>query len=130
MERAIEGFVAITAIVVGASHLLRPADWAAAFRQLHRCGRPGAFLNGALSLFFGAVIVAGHSSWTWPGFVITGFGWLLVAKGVVSLLAPDKALRSMERGANSPQGFVWAGVMALVVGGWASYCFWGRASGT
>jgi hypothetical protein len=124
VEQAIEWFVAVTALAVGASHLLRPGDWAEAFRQLHRCGRPGAFANGALSLAPGAAIVAGHGSWAWPGAVLTAFGWLLVAKGLICLLAPDKALVSMARGANRPRGFVAAGVLALAIGGWACYCLW------
>jgi hypothetical protein len=128
MERAVEWFVAVTAFAVGASHLLRPGDWAEAFRLLHRCGRPGAFVNGALSLAPGAIIVAGHGSWSWPGAVLTGFGWLLVAKGVGCLLAPDKALRSMAHGADSPRGFVLAGVLSLVIGAWACYCLWRGAS--
>lgn len=128
MEQAVEWFVAITALVVGASHLMRPGDWAEAFRQLHRCGRPGAFVNGGLSLAAGAAVVAGHGSWAWPGAVITGFGWLMVAKGAVSLLAPEKALASMDRGANSPRGFVVAGVRALGIGGWACYCLWRAAA--
>jgi len=130
VERAVEGFVAVTAIAVGLSHLLRPGDWAEAFRQLHRCGRPGAFVNGGLSLAPGAAIVAGHGSWAWPGAVLTGFGWLLVAKGFVCLLAPDRALRSMARGADSPRGFVAAGVLSLAVGGWAGYCLWRGAQAT
>ena len=126
MEQAVEWYVAITAFVIGLSHALRPGDWAEAFRQLHRCGRPGAFINGALSLVTGAVIVAGHGSWAWPGAVLTGFGWLLVAKGTLCLLAPDKALRSMARGGNSPRSFVSAGVTLLAVGVWACYCLWRR----
>jgi hypothetical protein len=122
VERGVEWFVAVTALAVGASHLLRPGDWAEAFRLLHRCGRSGAFANGALSLAPGAAIVAGHGSWAWPGAVLTGFGWLLVVKGVVCLLAPDKALRSMAQGAGSPRGFVLAGAICLAVGGWACYC--------
>jgi hypothetical protein len=122
VERAVEWFVAVSALAVGASHLLRPHDWAETFRQLHRCGRPGAFANGALSLAPGAMIVAGHGSWSWPGAVLTGFGWLLVAKGLVCLLAPDKALRSMSHGASAPRGFVVAGLLALALGGWACYC--------
>jgi hypothetical protein len=124
VERAVEWFVAVTALAVGASHLLRPDDWAEAFRQLHRSGRPGAFANGILSLFSGAAIVAGHGSWAWPGAVLTGFGWLLVAKGVACLLAPDKALRSMARGAGSRRGFVVAGAICLALGAWACYCLW------
>jgi hypothetical protein len=45
-----------------------------------------------------------------------------VAKGVACLVAPDAALRSMDRGARSPRGFVVAGLLLLAVGGWACYC--------
>jgi hypothetical protein len=123
VERAVEWFVAITAVVVGASHLLRPGDWAEVYRQLHQCGRPGAFINGGLSLITGAAIVAGHRSWAWPGAVITGFGWLMMAKGVVSFLLPDLALRSMQRG-HSSRAFVMASAAALAMGGLACYCLW------
>ena len=126
MEEAVEWYVAITTLVVGASHVARPRDWADAFRQLHRCGRPGALVNGGLSLISGAVIVAGHRSWEWPGAVLTAFGWLQVVKGVCCLLAPDKALQSMARGSESPRGFVAAGMAALAVGVWACYCLWRR----
>jgi hypothetical protein len=126
MERAVEWFVAVTSLVMGASHILRAGDWVETFRQIHRAGRPGAFLNGALALFPGAVIVAGHGSWAWPGTVLTGFGWLLVAKGAVCCLAPDKALRSMERG-GSYAGFVIAGCLLLALGGWACYCLWSNS---
>jgi hypothetical protein len=124
MDRAVEWFVAVTAAVVGLSHLLRPGDWADAFRRLHAWGRPGAFANGGLTLAAGAVIVAGHGSWAWPGAVLTAFGWLLVAKSVGCFLAPDKALRSMDRGGRSPRGFVAGGLLLLAVAGWAGYCLW------
>jgi hypothetical protein len=124
VERAVELFVAITSLVVGASHLLRPGDWAETYRQLYRFGRPGAFVNGALHLVPGTLLVAGHPSWVWPGAVLTGLGWLLVAKAVVCFLAPQQALRSMEQGGYSPSGFVAAGVVLLVVGAWAGYCLW------
>src|SRR5262249_29044356 len=124
-----EWFVAVTATIIGLSHLLRPGDWAETFRQLHRLGRPGAFVNGALSLVPGAVVVAGHGSWAWPGAVLTAFGWLLVAKAALCFLAPDKALRSMEHGARSPRSFVAAGAMSLAIGAWAFYCIWHRTQG-
>src|SRR5262249_25330871 len=128
MEQATEWFVAITGVVIGLSHMLRPKDWAEAFRQLHRCGRPGAFVNGALSLAPGAAGGAGHGAWTWPGAVLTGFGWLMIVKGVVCFLAPDKALRSMERGGRSPRGFIPAGLLLLAVAAWTWYCLWYRAA--
>src|SRR5262249_4688748 len=72
--------------------------------------------------------VAGHGSWRWPGAVLTAFGWLLVAKAALCFLAPDKALRSMERGGRSPRGFVAAGLLLLAVAGWAGYRPWRRAA--
>jgi hypothetical protein len=128
MERAIEWFMAVTAAVIGLSHLLRPRDWAEAYRQLHSCGRPGAFANGALHLVTGAAVVAGHGSWAWPGAVLTGFAWLLIAKAALCFLAPELALRSMERGGRSPRGFVVAGLLLLALAGWTGYCLWHRAS--
>ena len=92
MDRVVEWFVALTGTVVGVSHIARARDWAAAFRQLHASGRPGPFFNGGLTLAAGAMIVAGHGSWAWPGAALTTFGWLLVAKGLVCFIAPDKAL--------------------------------------
>lgn len=130
MERAVEWFVVLTGTVVGLSHLVRPGDWAAAFRQLHGCGRPGAFANGGLTLAAGAVVVAGHGSWAWPGAVLTAFGWLLVAKAAICFLTPDRALRSMARGGGSTRSFIPAGLLLLAIAGWASYCLWHRAVNT
>ena len=124
MERAVEWFVAITSLAAGVSHMVRSADWADAYRQLHACGRPGAFVNGGLCLAPGALIVAAHGSWDWPGAVITLFGWLLVGKGVVCLLAPGLTLQSMERGSRSQRGFVVAGAALLAIGAWGFFCLW------
>jgi hypothetical protein len=127
MAEAVEWYVAITALVVGVSHIARPGDWADAFRQLARCGPPGAFANGGLSLIAGAAIVAGHPSWEWPGAILTGFGWLCIAKGLACLLMPDKAVGSIARGGESPGGFVFAGMVFLALGGWACFYLWYRA---
>jgi uncharacterized protein YjeT (DUF2065 family) len=126
MDRALECFVAITSLVIGASHVLRADDWIEVYGRLHRAGRPGAFANGAFSLVPGAAVAAGHGSWSWPGGVLTAFGWLLVVKGLSCFLAPDMALRSMAR-APSRAGFVIAGTVLLVIGVWAGYCFWRSA---
>jgi hypothetical protein len=119
--------VAVTSAVVGLSHLLRSGDWAEAFRQLHRCGRPGAFANGALSLVPGAAVVAAHGSWAWPGAVLTAFGWLLIAKAAVCFLARDKGAPVDGAGQPLAAGFVAAGLLLLAVAGWACYCLWTRA---
>src|SRR5215475_13936942 len=121
MPHATQLFVAITAFVVGLSHLFRAQDWTTAYAYLHRAGRPGAFANGAIHLIPGAVIVAGHWIWTWPEAVLTILGCLLVAKGTVCFLAPQIALRSMAIGA-SRHGFRLAGISALLISGWAMFC--------
>jgi hypothetical protein len=81
-----------------------------------------------LSLVPGAAIVAGHGAWSWPGGVLTAFGWLLVVKGGVCFLAPDQALRSMER-SPSRAGFMVGGVLLMAVGAWAGYCLWKGSAG-
>ena len=124
MERAIEWFIAVTSIVFGASHLLRPGDWVETYRRIHASGRVGAFINGAIHLFPGAAIVACHRSWAWPGAVLTALGWLMVVKSAVCFLMPEKALRSIEFGIRSPRNFVIAGVMTLAIGAWACFCLW------
>jgi hypothetical protein len=126
MESAVEWFVAITAAIVGISHIAQRAAWAETYARLHRAGRPGAFANGAISLVPGAVIAAGHPIWTWPAAVLTVFGWLMIVKGVVCFLAPEKALRSMAHGATTPQSFVPGGVVLLVMSAWAIWCVWLR----
>ena len=123
MERAIEWFVALTSLIIGVSHIVQARTWVEVFDRLHRAGRPGAFANGGLSLLPGAVLVAGHGSWAWPGAVVTAFGWLLVIKGMICFLVPDLALRSMERGPSRSR-FVAGGAVLLAIAGWAAYCAW------
>jgi hypothetical protein len=121
LASAIDWFVAITLLIIGLSHIVWAADWADAFRRLHQAGRAGAFVNGALSLIPGAIILAGHRVWTFPGIVITVFGCLLLLKSAICFLAPDKALRSMQHGANSSKSFYLAGGLAIAIAAW---CAW------
>src|SRR5262245_48232898 len=109
MESAVEWFLAVTSVVVGLSHVAQREAWAETYARLHRAGRPGAFVNGAISLVPGAVVTVAHPSWTWPFGVLTAFGWLMTAKGAICFLAPDKALRSMAHGARSPRSFIGGG---------------------
>ena len=125
MERAAEWYGLVTCVVVGLSHLLWPRDWAAAFAAMHRLGRPGAFANGGLSLVPGAAFVAAHPVWSGPAVVLTVFGWALVVKGALCLLAPDVALRGMGRaGAGSGREFAAGGVMCLGIAGVLGYALW------
>ena len=127
MDAAVEWFLAISSAIVGVSHVVQRTAWAETYERLHRAGRGGAFANGAISLVPGALVVAGHSAWSWPGGVLTAFGWLMIAKGAACFLAPEKALRSMEYGAKTPRSFVPGGVILLIVSAWSSWCLWLRS---
>ena len=116
MERAVEWFAVVTCAVMGLSHLLQPQAWGETYAAMHRLGRPGAFLNGGLSLLPGAVFVAGHWVWSGPAMVLTIFGCLLVLKGTLCFLAPNLALRSMSQASENPTTkFATAGVFSLCI---------------
>ena len=98
MDTAIERFAAISYFAVGLSHVLQPRGWAEWFAQLRARGAPGAFVNGMMSLSFGAVIVAFHGTdWSWPGAVVTFVGWASVLKGTIHMCFPAHSLRSMAQ---------------------------------
>ena len=125
MEQAIERYLAVTLRWSG-----RPiySDHATGPRPSANCTRwpAGAFVNGGLSLVSGAVIVAGHGSWAWPGTLLNRVWLGTVGQGCCQPALPEKALRSMELGSRSPRGFVLGGVVLLAIGGWACYCLWSR----
>ena len=98
METAVERFAAISYFAVGLSHVLQPKGWAEFFAQLRAKGAPGAFVNGMLSLSFGALVVAFHGrDWSWPGAVVTFVGWASVLKGTIHMCFPAHSLRSMAQ---------------------------------
>ena len=126
MERAAEWYALVTCLVVGLSHVLQPKAWVEVFAALHRCGKPGAFFNGGLSLVPGAAIVAAHPVWSGPAVVLTIFGWLLVFKGALCLLVPNIALWGMARaGAGRGRKFVAGGLVMLVLVGVLGLGLWG-----
>jgi hypothetical protein len=97
VERAVEGFVAVCLFGVGLSHVLQPMAWVEYFVWLRGQGRCGVFLDGLLTLNFGALVVAFHTVWTGLPIVITLMGLGMVIKGIVRLAAPGLGLRIYER---------------------------------
>lgn len=125
MVREAEWYALVTCVVVGLSHILQPKAWAEVFAALHRLGKPGAFFNGGLSLLPGAAFVAAHPVWSGPAAVLTVFGWLLVLKGSLCLLAPSVALWGMGRaGAGQGKKFVAGGCLLLALAGVLGYVLW------
>lgn len=97
MERAIEVLAAIQFLVIGLSHIAHPHAWVEFFEWLRSKGHTGAFLNGMLSLSIGPLIVAFHNVWTGLPAVLTVLGWAMVLKGLICLVFPQVALRSLAR---------------------------------
>jgi hypothetical protein len=122
MERAIEIFAGINFLIIGLSHLLQPRVWIDFFVGLRAQGLPGAFANGFLSLTFGSLIVAFHNVWVGPAMVLTLVGWAQVVKALVNFVAPQFAMRGLQR--PSPER-AWemqiAGVVFLGLSGLMGY---------
>src|ERR1051325_1180105 len=97
MEQATEVFAAIAFLVIGLSHLLQPTSWVAFYQALAARGAPGVFLEGFLSLNFGAIIVAFHNVWDGPAILLTVIGLAQLLKGASRFLAPQVGLRVMQR---------------------------------
>ena len=97
LERAAEIFAVINFVVIGLSHLLQPRAWVELFVGVRSLGSTGVFLNGMLSLLVGSIVLALHNSWSGMGAVLTFIGWAQVVKAAVSLLWPQKAMRSLQR---------------------------------
>jgi hypothetical protein len=120
VERAVEGFVAVCLFGVGLSHLLQPLAWVEFFVWLRGHGRCAVFLDGLLTLNFGALVVAFHNVWAGPPVVVTMIGRALLLKALVRLGAPGVGLRVYERIApERAWQFRVAGVIALAL---STYC--------
>lgn len=95
-EQATQLFAAIAFFVIGLSHVVRPKAWVAFFQALAARGTTGVFVEGFLTLNFGAVIVTFHNVWHGPETVLTLIGWAQVLKGAGRFLAPQLGLRVMQ----------------------------------
>jgi hypothetical protein len=97
LARAVEIYAAVHFAVIGLSHVLQPQVWVQFFLLLRAQGHVGVFLNGFLSLVFGAVIVGFHNVWSDTGIVLTLVGWAQIVKALISFCAPAFAMRSLNR---------------------------------
>ena len=97
MEQATQMFAAISFLAIGLSHIGQPKAWVAFYQALASQGAPGVFLEGFLLLNFGGIIVAFHNVWHGPALLLTLIGWAQVLKGVGRFVAPQVALRPMQR---------------------------------
>jgi hypothetical protein len=117
MEKAVQIFVVINLLIIGASHFFQPQAWVDFFKILRKYGKAGQFANGFLSLSIGSIIVAFH--WVWEGIVptiITCFGIAQVIKSVIAFVLPDIALKNMSKPiAGNPLSYKWVGAIFMVL---------------
>ncbi len=127
MEQATEVFAAVYVLGIGLSHVVQPHGWVEFFTWLREKGRAGMFVEGFLSLSFGALVVAFHNVWSGLPVVLTLVGWGQVLKGLIRLVAPQLSLRVYER--VTPERawqFRVAGVVALALGCLFAYMAFAR----
>ena len=118
MQQATQVFAAISFLVIGLSHLGQPKAWVAFYQALAAWGTPGVFLEGFLLLNFGAIIVAFHNVWQGPAMLLTLIGWAQVLKGLGRFVAPQVALRAMQRATlERAWYFQVGGMVALLLSG-------------
>jgi hypothetical protein len=118
MEKATELFAAMFMFVIGLSHIAQPRAWVEFFIWLRGKGRPGVFVNGFLTLGFGSFIVSFHNVWHGLPVLLTLLGWAQVLKGLVNFVAPQVALRGLERiSIERSWHFVAAGIPTFALSG-------------
>jgi len=115
-QSAVQFVMGIGCLLMGLSHILQPGLWITYFAALREQGRVGLMTRTMLFEFWPALmIISLHQVWHGPAIILSAFGWLLLAKCTVSLLAPQLALRSLGMAHNSPRSFQAAGVGLLVI---------------
>ena len=97
MERGVETVMAISSLVIGASHLLQPRAWVAFFVMLREKGEAGVFIDGFLYLPFAAFILAFHNVWGGLPTIVTVMGWGYLIKSVLRFCWPQQGLRMLQR---------------------------------
>ena len=117
ITRAVEVFVSLFLIALGASYLLRPAAWRGFLASLQEKGEGGTLVISLFAFALGSFIVAFHNVWGGVPTILTVYGWLALVKGAFNVLLPGVAMKGIERGLRLGAG-VWrtGGAITLVLG--------------
>jgi hypothetical protein len=114
---AVQIVMGIGCTLMGLSHVVQPRMWQDYFEVLQRQGVAGVLTKTMIWEFWPAlIVVTGHQVWQGPGVILTVFGWLLLVKSAISLLAPQIGLRSMAMSRRGPKAFVSGGLLLICVG--------------
>jgi hypothetical protein len=116
-QSAVQLMMGIGCTLIGLSHMLQPRVWQDYFAALHERGEPGVLTRTMTwEMWPALILVTLHQVWSGPGILLTLFGWMLLIKCTVSLLAPQIGLRSMALAQRGPTMFVAGGALLLVIG--------------
>jgi uncharacterized protein YjeT (DUF2065 family) len=126
MEAAIERLAALAFFLNGLSHIAAPGAWARLFIAMRERGDMGGLMNAYLHFPIGILILAFHPVWSGPGLIVTLIGCALTLKGVLYLMWPRLALRSLAHVSEERAGrFRIAGLFSLLLGGLCAWVAWG-----
>lgn len=122
MEAGVERLAALAFLINGLSHLAAPRAWARLFIAMRERGEIGGLLNAYLHFPIGIMILAFHWVWSMPGLIVTLIGCALSFKGLLYLMWPGLAVRSLAHVSEARAGsFRIAGVFSLLL---AALCGW------
>lgn len=96
MERAVQIFAVVHLTVIGLSHIFAGRAWSQFFLWLRTKEEAGVLVVGAMSLWFGSIIVAFHGVWTGIPLVLTLLGWAQVLKALIYLTFPRYGLKRLQ----------------------------------
>ncbi|MEM6857987.1 MAG: hypothetical protein AAF559_08955 [Pseudomonadota bacterium] len=95
-EQAVQAIMVPALLLLGLSHIVRPALWRDFFNHLHSLGTTGVVTRTfAFELWPALLIMVFHQVWSGPGIALTIYGWLLMTKVTLSLLVPELGLKSL-----------------------------------
>lgn len=106
----------ISCLLMGLSHLMQPQIWTEFFARLVERGNFGLVANQFLNAAPGAIIVSLHQVWSGPAILLTIYGWSLLLKAVIALVAaPSLGMRSLKMSRHGDNAFRYGGIGLLVV---------------
>ncbi len=118
----IEAVLVLPFLLMGLSHLVRPAMWREYFVQLHQRGTSALITRSfAFEIWPALLLVVFHQVWSGPAVILTVYGHILALKVVLSLIFPEIGMRSLAMAKRGDQGFRMAGAMLLGLGGISLY---------
>ncbi len=122
MEQAVQVFALVHLTTMGVSHILQPRVWVDFFVRLREWGRPGVFVVGFMSLYFGSIIVAFHNVWQGIPMLVTLLGWAQVVKALIYFAFPAVGMKGLRRiHAERSGSYVVAGAVLLALAAAIAY---------